>query len=135
MKKLQIPFKIDKQYEKWQFELDSLEDRFSGYHSYRYIGKKLNVFLNFSTSKTEFIFNGDVLTAVILTFKGKNKPSLDLLQNVLFSVGFKYKTNINSTYCYIYRKRLYCIKTTNNKTVNFVIYGKSRFIRKLNFIL
>ena len=47
MKQLNLPFKIDKQYENWEFELEALEDRLSGYHSYKYTGKQLNYFLNF----------------------------------------------------------------------------------------
>lgn len=36
MKQLDLPFKIDKQYENWEFELDVLENRLSGYESYKY---------------------------------------------------------------------------------------------------
>jgi hypothetical protein len=52
MKQLDLPFKIDKQYENWEFELEALDDRLIGYQSYRYIGKEFNYFLNFTTHKT-----------------------------------------------------------------------------------
>lgn len=135
MKKINIPFQIDSQYENWQFELEVLNDRLVGYHSYKYIGKKFNFFLEFSTNETELIFNGDVLTAVILTFRGKNKPNLKALQEVLVSVGFKSKLNTNSYNYFEFRKRLYCIKNSKNQIVSQLVYGKSSFIRKLNLIL
>lgn len=66
MKQLDLPFEIDEQYDNWEFELEALDDRFSGYHSYKYIGEQLNYFLNFNTDETQLIFNGDYLTAVII---------------------------------------------------------------------
>lgn len=58
MKQLDLPFKIDKQHENWQFELDAVDDRLSGYHSYKYIGEHLNYFLNFTTDENELILMG-----------------------------------------------------------------------------
>lgn len=77
MKQLELPFKIEKQYENWEFELDALEDRFNGYHCYKYIGKQLKYFLKFITHKTELIFNADYLTGVILTNNRADETQLE----------------------------------------------------------
>lgn len=84
MKQLDLPFKIDKQYENWEFELDALENRLSGYESYKYIGKQLNYFLNFFTHRTELIFNGDYLTSVILTIKKVNEMDLHIINQLWY---------------------------------------------------
>ncbi len=128
MRKLNIPFKIDKQYENWQFELDALEDRFNGYHSYSYIGKKLNTFLNISTYKTELIFNGDILTGVIIIFN-KNTTSEEL--EILFDkFGFSFKSILHNCNCYLFHRRLYCIYTNPKSIETYLIYCKVRFIQK-----
>jgi hypothetical protein len=130
MKKLNIPFRIDKQYENWQFELDSLPTRKNGYESYRYIGKKLNLFLNFSTTKSELIFNADYLTAVIITFEDNNNPSIIEIENCLIASNFIFKGLLHNSKTFEYAKRLYCIYINPKKSSFYLIYGKTRFIKK-----
>lgn len=130
MKKLNIPFRIDKQYENWQFELDSLPTRKNGYESYRYIGKKLNIFLNFSTTKTELIFNADYLTAVIITFGVNRDTSITELEICLIASNFIFKGLLQNSKTFEYAKRLYCIYTNPRNGSFYLIYGKSRFIKK-----
>lgn len=130
MKKLNIPFRIDKQYENWQFELDSLPTRIKGYESYRYIGKKLNNFLNFSTTKTELIFNADFLTAVIITFQNNSNTSIKEIENCLIQSNFIFTGVVHNSKTFQYAKRFYCICNNPKKSRLYLIYGKRRFIKK-----
>lgn len=130
MKQLDLPFKIDKQYENWEFELDDLEDRFSGYHSYKYIGKQLNYFLNYFTHKTELIFNGDYLTAVILTIKKADEKQIAVINQFLVQNASKQiEVDRFSSKFKVWRVMYY---TNYNPSKNqiLVIYGKPRFIQK-----
>lgn len=132
MKQLNLPFKIDKQYENWQFELDALDDRLPGYHSYSYIGEQLNYFLNYPTDSTELIFNGDYLTAVILILKISTGNELNFL------VHYK-ATEIRTDEdfrLFKFGQVQYCVTTIPEKEELVVIYGKSKFMQKhLCFIL
>lgn len=131
MKQLNLPFKIDKQYENWEFELDALDDRLSGYHSYKYIGKQLNYFQNFITYKTELIFNGDYLTAVIVTIKNVDVKQFTAINQFLEQNASKV-TTINS--CVIKFKvwRISYISIYySSKNEAVLIYGKPRFINRL----
>lgn len=136
MKQLDLPFKIDKQYENWQFELDVLDDRLSGYHSYKYIGEQSNYFLNFITDETELIFNGDYLTAVIITIKNLGISEVKAINQYLAIHASKeiiIEEHIRKfkiyrvMYCTVYR-------AINKETL--IIYGKSRFMqRSLDILL
>lgn len=130
MKQLDLPFKIDKQHENWQFELDALDDRLSGYHSYRYIGNKLNFFLNFSTYKTELIFNGDILTAVIIIIKNADTTQLSIINQFM---GFNAsKESIIDEWSRRFKiwRIVYCTTFEARKKEIQIIYGKPRFINK-----
>jgi hypothetical protein len=130
MKQLDLPFKIDKQYENWQFELDALEDRLRGYHSYKYVGKQFNYFLNFSTHKTELIFNGDFLTAVIITIKQSNIAQLHIInQFLVLDPSKQIILDDYSTKFKIWRIMYYTIFKPKKKEI-LIIYGKPRFIQK-----
>ncbi|WP_375605661.1 hypothetical protein [Flavobacterium davisii] len=130
MKQLNLPFKIDKQYENWEFELDALDDRLSGYHSYKYIGKRFNCFLNFFTHKTELIFNGDYLTAVIVTIKKVNEEDLHIINQFLVLDASK-QINVDrfSSKFKVWRI-IYYTKYNPKKKQILVIYGKPRFIQR-----
>lgn len=135
MKQLDLPFKIDKQYENWEFELDALEDRFKGYHSYKYIGEKLNYFLNFVTHKTELIFNGDYLTAVIITLKFSNVKKLNAInQFLVFHAPKEIIVNEYSRKFKVCRIIYYTTFIVKNKEI-LIIYGKPRFIQKITKLL
>lgn len=130
MKQLNLPFKIDKQYENWEFELDALEDRLSGYHSYKYIGKLLNYFLNYITYKTELIFNGDYLTAVILTIKKADDRDLHIINQFLVQNASKQiEVDKFSSKFKVWRIMYYSNYNPKKKQI-LVIYGKPRFIQK-----
>lgn len=131
MKQLDLPFKIDKQYENWQFDLDVLEDRFNGYHSYKYIGKQFNYFLKFITHKTELIFNGDYLTAVIITIKkADDKQIADVNQFLEQNASKISLINTYTTKFKIWRVTYISIYCSSKKEI-ILIYGKPRFINKL----
>jgi len=135
MKQLNLPFKIDKQYENWEFELDALDDRLSGYHSYKYIGKQLNYFLNFITHKTELIFNGDYLTAVILTIKKVDEKDLHIINEFLVQNASKQiQVDELSSKFKVWRIMYFSSYNPKKKQI-IVIYGKPRFIQKHLLIL
>lgn len=125
MKQLSLPFKIDKQYENWQFELDALDDRLPGYHSYSYIGEQLNYFLNYPTESTELIFNGDYPTAVILILKISTGNELDDLFH--FLVHYK-ATEIRTDEdfrLFKFGQVQYCVTPIPDKGELVFIYSKS----------
>jgi hypothetical protein len=130
MKQLDLPFKIDKQFENWQFELDALDDRISGYHSYRYIEKKLNYFLNFTTHKTELIFNADYLTGVIITIKHSNINQLAIInQFLVFNASKEIILDEYTRKFKVWRIMYYTSFKTKRKEI-LIIYGKPRFIQR-----
>ena len=136
MKQLNLPFKIDKQYENWQFELDALDDRLPGYHSYSYIGEQLNYFLNYPTESTELIFNGDYLTAVILILKISSANELDDLFYFLVHYKATEITAGEDFKLFKYGQVQYFVTTIPEKGGVVIIYGKSRFMQKhLNLLL
>ena len=115
MKQLDLPFKIDKQYENWQFELDALEDRLNGYHSYKYIGKKLNC---------------DYLTGVIITLKFSYVKKLNTINHLLVPYASKQiKIDELSTKFKVWRIMYYTTFKVKEKEI-LIIYGKPRFIQK-----
>jgi hypothetical protein len=130
MKQLDLPFKIDKQYENWEFELDALEDRFNGYHSYKYIGEKLNYFLKFITHKTELIFNGDYLTAVIITINFSSIAKLNNINQFLVFYSSKEIMIDDTTRKFKIFKIMYYTTFFEKRKQVIIIYGKPRFIQK-----
>lgn len=130
MKQLDLPFKIDKQYENWEFELDALENRLSGYESYKYIGKQLNCFLNFFTHRTELIFNGDFLTAVIITIKKADEEQIAVIyQFLVHNASKQIEVDKFSSKFKVWRIMYYTNYNPSKKQI-LVIYGKPKFIQK-----
>jgi hypothetical protein len=130
MKQLDLPFKIDKEYENWEFELDAVEDRLRGYHSYKYIGEKLNYFLKFITHQTELIFNGDYLTAVMITIKFSNVKKLHAInQFLVLHASKEIVIDEYSSKFKIWRIMYYTKFIIENEEI-LIIYGKPRFIQK-----
>ena len=83
MESEKLPFQIGEQYEKWEFDLEVLQDRINGYDSYKYIGIEFNSFLNYLPDETELIFNLDVLECVLFIFKNKNEHFYEIIELTL----------------------------------------------------
>ena len=128
MKQLDLPFNIDEQYENWQFELDALDDRLSGYHSYKYIGEELNYFLNFNTDKTELIFNGDYLTAVIITMDLGINDIAAINQFLVLNASKEIIVDEHMRNFKIHQVMYCTYRATEN--IILIIYGKPRFMHK-----
>lgn len=132
MNQFKIPFKIGMEYENWEFELEILPDRLKGYDSYIYIGKKFNEFLNFSSDRTELIFNLDVLEVVIITFENKNIQFYESLNqaitNLVMKSDFELKSNFVIQKYIILDLELWC--SYNYKTT-YLILGKCCLINRL----
>jgi hypothetical protein len=135
MKQLNLPFKIDRQHENWQFELDAVDDRLEGYHSYIYIGKKLNYFLNLITHRTELIFNADFLTAVIIKIKYSNKEQFDNINQFLVINSSKDIIIDEFSRKFKVGRVLYFTTFIPKRKQIIIIYGKPRFIKKLQYQL
>lgn len=130
MKQLNLPFKIDRQHENWQFELDAVDDRLEGYHSYIYIGKKLNYFLNLITHRTELIFNADFLTAVIIKIKFSNKEQFDNINQFLVINSSKDIIIDEFSRKFKVGRIVYLTTYIPKSKQIIIIYGKPRFIQK-----
>lgn len=130
MKQLDSPFKIDKQIEVWEFELEALDDRLIGYQSYRYIGKEFNYFLKFTTHNTELIFNADYLTAVIITINDSDKSKLPMINSLLVQNASKEVVLEEYTRRYKIYSIIYYTVFNHQKNQILIIYGKPRFIQR-----
>lgn len=130
MKQLDLPFKIDKQYENWQFELDALDDRLSGYHSYKYIGERFNYFLTFSTDELELIFNGDYLTGVRITIEQSDINQLQIINQFLVLNASKEIIIDEYTSKFKVWRVIYFTTFNAKRKEILIIYGKPRFIQK-----
>jgi hypothetical protein len=130
MKQLDLPFKIDKQIENWEFELVALDDRLIGYQSYRYTGKEFKHFLNFTTQKTELIFNADYLTAVIITIDDSDTNRLSMIKSFLVQNASKEVVLDEYTRRYKIYSIIYYTVSNDQKNQILIVYGKPRFMRK-----
>ncbi|WP_439480052.1 hypothetical protein [Chryseobacterium aquaticum] len=95
--KPRIPFRIGYQYENWELDLISIEDRIKDrnlYSSYLWVGSSMKKFLGFKPDRTELIFHWDRLEIVILEFNNKSKSYYDELNDAL-SQRFPKFTSIN----------------------------------------
>ena len=95
--KPRIPFRIGYQYDNWELDLISVEDRIKDsdlYSSYLWVGSTMKKFLGFIPDRTELIFHWDRLEIVILEFGNKSKSYYDELNNAL-SKRFPKFTSIN----------------------------------------
>lgn len=85
MKNQFLPFQIGEQYEKWEFDLELLdEERIKGCDSYAYLGNAL--LLNEKAQKAELIFSLDILVGVIMDFEFENKAKLEKFVEIFNSV-------------------------------------------------
>lgn len=130
MKQLDFPFKIDKQYENWQFELDALDDRLNGYHSYKYVGEQFNYFLNFYTDEIELIFNGDYLTGVRITIENSDINQLQIINQFLVLNASKEIIIDEYTRKFKVWSIMYYANFNTKKNQILIMYGKPRFIQK-----
>lgn len=110
--------------------MDALDDRLNGYHSYKYIGEQLNYFLNFTTHKTELIFNGDYLTAVIITIKHSDIAQLNSINQILVLDASKEIVIDDNTRKFKIDRVVYYIIYKKPEKDILIIYGKSRFIQR-----
>lgn len=136
MKQLNLPFKIDEQFENWEFDLGFMPQRIVGYDSFKYIGKEEKEYFGIAIEDAELIFNADFLTAVIISIKC-TIPALLVFVN---------ESNSNKSFSHI-RFDKYCTRFKGGKIMygtNYnpkkkqliIVYGKQRFIQKyLNEIL
>lgn len=74
--------------------MDFLPQRVGGYDSFKFIGANTFYFLGFYVDSAELLFNGDFLTAVILTFRKEEKCSSETLNQRLSSIGYVYSESI-----------------------------------------
>lgn len=132
MNQLKIPFEIGMEYENWEFELEILPDRLKYYDNYIYIGKNFNKFLNFSTDRTELIFNLDILEALIITFENKDLQFYESLNQVITNLvvksDFELKSNFIIQKYIILDLELWCCY--NYKTI-YLILGECCLINSL----
>lgn len=91
MKELNIPFRLNMQFDNWEFDLDFLPSRIKGYDSYKYRKKIYTTYFGDTIEKFELLFNADILTAVIINL---NTASLPLLTNLKKVIVSKNKTEI-----------------------------------------
>lgn len=97
--KPRIPFRIGYQYDNWELDLISIENRIKGsdlYSSYLWVGKKMKKFLNFTPDRAELIFHWDRLEIVILDFNRKPKGYYDELNQALIQRFPEYTTETRS---------------------------------------
>lgn len=94
------------------------------------LGKQFNYFLNFSTHKTELIFNGDFLTAVLITIRQSNIAQLHIINQ--FLVLDSSKQIILDDYIRKFKvwRIIYYTIFKPKKNEILVIYGKPRFIQR-----
>lgn len=126
MKELNIPFRLNMQFENWEFDLDFLPSRIKGYDSFKYRRKLSTTYFGNNIKKFELMFNADILTAVIINL---NTSSLPLLVNLKLMIIENNKTeviSIEEIECFKNGRYIYYVSESRN----IVIYGKLRFIQK-----
>lgn len=128
--KPKIPFRIGYQYDNWELDLISIENRIKEsdlYSSYLWIGNKVKKFLNFTPDRTELIFHWDRLEVVILKFSNKSKGYYDKLNQALLQRFPDYTTETNSDEEIIFKY--------NTLKVNYwnIYYPKTNKIKVMYF--
>lgn len=118
-KNIKLPFKIGTAYEKWELDLEPLEqDRIKGYDSYLYL--KDVVFMGFKSTETELIFCLDELRVVIFKYKQATqqlyKEIYSMILNVLAETSNLEKENV----------RIHCFKMKS--LYLWLIYNPDSFI-------
>ncbi len=132
MKELNIPFRLNMQFENWEFDLDYLPSRIKGYDSFKYRKKLNTTYFGNNIKKFELLFNADILTAVIINLNTSSLPLLVNLKKLLIENNKTEIIKIEEIECY--KKGRYIYYVSENR--NMVIYGKPTFIEKyLNELL
>lgn len=92
-----LPFQLGMQYENWEFDLEPIKDRISGYDSYIYL-KEISI-LGAKSKRIELIFYWEILIGIILEFNSENRS---LVAKYLAMRKYKIvKNNFYKSYCYI----------------------------------
>lgn len=134
MKQNILPFKIGKQYEEWEFDLEPLnKDRGLGLDSYLYLKKLLC--MGFSPIYIELVFSFDILKIVIFVLDIIAGVKLDKFKAMLeVSIGYKKlpKGNDSVVDIFIVDKgiELWIVKMAINSSVE-VAYGSSTDLKKI----
>ena len=82
MRKDKLPFKIGKDYENWEFDLEvCINDKIKGFDSYIYL--KNFKFLDITPLQTELMFFFDILELVIMTIKTKDDREMENLIDLM----------------------------------------------------
>ena len=131
MKELNIPFRLNMQFENWEFDLDFLPSRIKGYDSFKYRKKLNTTYFGNNIKKFELMFNADILTAVIINL---NTSSLPLLVNLKLLIIENKKTEvirIEEIECFKNGRYIYYVSENKNR----VIYGKVEFMKRYISVL
>lgn len=135
MEQLDLPFRIDMQFDNWEFDLDFLPQRIARYYSFKYIGKEFNILFNIVTHKTELIFNADYLTAVIITINNANITMLVCINSILSKETSKVILIDKFSTKFTISDIVYYTKYFPKKRQILVFYGKPNLTNKLLTII
>lgn len=84
MEQLNLPFRLEMDYEELEFDLEILPVRIQGYDSYIYLGE-FNNFLDNTANRIELLFRMDVLAGIIITLPLKD--SVDVITKLESLLG------------------------------------------------
>lgn len=126
MKELNIPFRLNMQFENWEFDLDFLPSRIKGYESYKYRKKINTTYFGDAIKKFELLFNADILTAVIINLNMSSLPIFLSLKELIIAKKKTEIITIGRIECY--KNGRYVYYFSENESV--VIYGKVNFMIK-----
>ena len=124
MKELNIPFRLNMQFENWEFDLDFLPRRIKGYDSFKYRKKLNTTYFGNNIKKFELLFNADILTAVIINLNASSLPLMVNLKKLIIENNKTEIIKIQEIECY--KKGRYIYYVSENR--NMVIYGKPTFM-------
>jgi hypothetical protein len=126
MKELNIPFRLNMQFENWEFDLDFLPSRIKGHDSFKYRKKLNTTYFGNNIKKFELLFNADILTAVIINLNTSSLPLLVNLKKLLIENNKTEIIKIQEIECY--KKGRYIYYVSENR--NMLIYGKVEFMKR-----
>ncbi|GAA4159606.1 hypothetical protein GCM10022217_22560 [Chryseobacterium ginsenosidimutans] len=139
MNKTDLPFKIGKQYEKWELDLILLPSKIKEnelFTSYLYVGNQTKTLLGFPPHRIELLFQWDILSIVIMTFLDRDVGYYNKILNVL-EVTYGVSTEIDK-----YEKVIQVFKVKNHEiwsnyssgTVS-IIYGNPDILATYSYFL
>ena len=126
MKELNIPFRLNMQFENWEFDLDFLPSRIKGYDSFKYRKKLNTTYFGNNIKKFELLFNADILTAVIINLNTSSLPLLVNLKKLIIENNKTEVIKIEEIECYKNGRYIYYVSDNRN----MVIYGKVEFMKR-----